>query len=77
MSDTTEELPIEANPEAIEANPEATDAVSEEFSYRQIVDYDVSDADLEALYATDVLNDAEQAQPLRRKQTAHFGSIAA
>jgi len=51
VSDTTEELPIEANPEAIEANPEATDAVSEEFSYRQIVDYDVSDADLEALYA--------------------------
>ena len=28
MSDTTEELPIEANPEAIEANPEATDAVA-------------------------------------------------
>ena len=28
--------------------------------------------DLEALYATEVLNDAEQAQPLRRKQTTHF-----
>ena len=33
--------------------------------------------DLEALYATDVLNEAEQSQPLRRKQTAQFGSIAA
>jgi len=51
VSDTTEELPIETNPE-IEANPEATDPVSEEFSYRQIVDYDVSDADLEALYSS-------------------------
>lgn len=33
--------------------------------------------DLEALYATDVLNEAEEAQPLRRKQQTHFGSLAA
>lgn len=33
--------------------------------------------DLEALYATDVLRDCEEAAPLRRKEEARFGSQAA
>ncbi|MCC7366544.1 MAG: diguanylate cyclase [Dehalococcoidia bacterium] len=33
--------------------------------------------DMESLYATDVLRDAEEAKPLRRKEAARFGSEAA
>lgn len=33
--------------------------------------------DMEALYATDVLRDAEEAKPLRRKEQVRFGSEAA
>lgn len=33
--------------------------------------------DMEALYATDVLRDAEEAKPLRRKEPVRFGSEAA
>ncbi len=33
--------------------------------------------DLEALYATDVLREAEEARPLRRKEQPRFGSEAA
>ncbi|MGE5596014.1 MAG: GGDEF domain-containing protein [Hyphomicrobiales bacterium] len=37
----------------------------------------VAEYDMEALYATDVLRDAEEAKPLRRKEQQRFGSEAA
>src|SRR5205085_6302814 len=33
--------------------------------------------DMEGLYATDVLRDAEETRPLRRREVSHFGSEAA
>jgi diguanylate cyclase (GGDEF)-like protein len=37
----------------------------------------VHEYDLEGLYATDVLRDAEETRPLRRREVSHFGSEAA
>ena len=37
----------------------------------------INQYDMENLYATDVLRDAEESKPLRRKEQAHYGSEAA